>query len=166
MKDFFPPLQLWKHCLRKFCEEFKWKRYKMFVRFLKVHNHSCYALTFASSHSGQMGLEDVCEDQLFMMDDITDNGTVMCWMYGRNMQMVERHRWFHSWRDLKQLWGNPFYRKAIGCGSWFSLWLITNALFVLCGYCTQPFFSGPVHTWEFFFFFLVFLTQDYVEYVV
>lgn len=71
--------------------------------------------------------------KLFMMDDITDNNTVMGWKYGQNMQMDGVTQMFHPWSNLKQLWCNLFCikeKKNTGYGSWFSLLLIMNALFV------------------------------------
>lgn len=64
------------------------------------------SLFLSSICCGQLGIVGVfCKDEakLFMMDEITDD-TTMGGMYGLNMQMVVRgHRWFHSWRCLKEL---------------------------------------------------------------
>lgn len=70
-----------------------------------------------------------------MMDDITDNDSVMGWKYGLNMQMVGVTQMVSPWSNLKQLWCNPFCikekkKKNTGYGSWFSLLQIMNALFV------------------------------------
>lgn len=49
--------------------------------------------------------------KLFMMDDITDNDSVMGWKYGLNMQMVGVTQMVSPWSNLKQLWCNPFCIK-------------------------------------------------------
>lgn len=49
--------------------------------------------------------------KLFMMDDITDNDTVMAGSMDWICRWLEWHRWFHPWSNLKQLWCNPFCIK-------------------------------------------------------
>lgn len=90
--------------------------------------------------------------KLFVMDGVTDNDTVMAWKYGLNMQMVRVTQMEHPWSNLKQLWCNPFCIKEKNSwyGSWFSLLLIMNALFVQ-SVATVPSLFGPKWSHNFLF---------------
>ena len=91
---------------------------------LPVHTVDCWALQTRVRIKAKS----------FTMDDIADNDTVMAWNYGLTCRWLEGRRCFHPRSNLKQLWCNPFCikekKKNTGYGSWFSLLLIMNALFV------------------------------------
>lgn len=93
-------------------------------------------VTFSSTHCCTAGLwkHVRIKAKLSMMDDIAYYITVMAGSKNWICRWLKWHRWFHPWSNLKQLWCNPFCikekKKNAGYGSWFSLLLIMNALFV------------------------------------
>lgn len=96
---------------------------------------------------------------------------------------LELHRWFHPWSNLKQLWCNPFCIKEkkkkkqqnTGYGSWFSLLLIMNALYVQSVATVPSLFFGPEWSRDsvfcfcscfFYYYYYFILTLDYIDHVV